>query len=158
MVLDSKLRFVKKVCGDRSFNDMTNCRAGLYPGLRLNIPVYYPWTSSAAADSTLYHLSPTYLSSLGDSHEIPSIPSSNVDFFFQPLLPGQRALAVTAPKLPALTHQVLDFQGWKPRSITRNAARRCFQLFYFEEHLEESLTPPYLRVYHRFKSNNTQNR
>lgn len=127
---------------------------GLY--LQHNIPVYYSWTSSVAADSILYHLFPTYLLLLGDSHEIPSISSPNVDFFFQPLLPGQRGLAVAAPKLPALTHQVLDFQGWKPRSITRNAARRCFQLFYFEEHLEESLTPPYLHVYHRFKSNNSQ--
>ncbi|KAG2335615.1 hypothetical protein BDR05DRAFT_344298 [Suillus weaverae] len=130
--------------------DQREMNIGLY--LQHDIPIYYPWTLSAAADSALYRLSPSYLLSMDG--ETSSIPSPNIDFFFQPLLPGRRGLAVTAPKLPPLTHQVLDFQGWIPRSISGKARRRCFQLFYFEEHLlDEGLTQSYLRIYHRFRPN-----
>ncbi|KAG2087060.1 hypothetical protein BD769DRAFT_1680931 [Suillus cothurnatus] len=130
--------------------DRREMNIGLY--LRHNIPVYYPWTLSAAADSALYRLSPSYLLSPDD--ETSSILSPNVDFFFQPQLPGHRGLAVTAPKLPPLTHQVLDFQGWIPRPISGKARQRCFQLFYFEDQLSDSgLTRSYHRIYHRFRLN-----
>lgn len=134
--------------------DLTRDRREMNVGLYLqhNIPVYYPWTLSAAADSTLYHLSPSHLLSSDGDCNTSSIPSPQVDFFFQPTAPGMRGLAVAAQKLPPLTHQVVDFQGWIPRSIQRKAAQCCFQLFYFEEHLSDrGLTQSYIRVYHRFK-------
>jgi hypothetical protein len=134
--------------------DRREMNMGLY--LRHHIPVYYPWNLSAAADSAFYRLSPSYLLSQDAYPETSSIPSPNVDFFFQPMSPGRRGSAVTAPKLPPLTHQVLDFQGWIPRSISGKAARGCFQSFYFEEYLlDGDLTQSYLRIYHRFRPNVT---
>jgi hypothetical protein len=136
--------------------DKREMNIGLY--LQYNIPVYYPWTLSAAADGAFYHLSPSYLLSLDEYQETFSITPKNFDFFFQPILPGQRGLAMTAQKLPPLTHQVLDFQGWIPRSISRKASRRCFRLFYFEEHiLDGGVAQSYLRIYHRFRPNVTMN-
>ncbi|KAG1788282.1 hypothetical protein EV424DRAFT_1356202 [Suillus variegatus] len=130
--------------------DQREMNIGLY--LRHGIPVYYPWTLSAAADSALWGLSPSHLLSLDDDRETFSDTSPDVDFFFQPLLPGKRGLAVAASKLPPLTHQVVDFQGWTPRSVTRKVGQRCFQLFYFEELLaDEGQTQTHLRIFHRFR-------
>lgn len=135
--------------------DKREMNIGLY--LQYNIPVYYPWTLSADTDGAFNHLSPSYLLSLDNYQEKSfSIPPKNFDVFFQPMLPGQRGLAVTAQKLPPLTHQVLDFQGWIPRSISGKAARSCFQLFYFEESLVDvGVAQSYLRIYHRFRPNVT---
>jgi hypothetical protein len=118
--------------------------------LRHGIPVYYPWTWSAAADSALCGLSPSRL--LSPDSETFSDPFPEIDFFFQPVLPGKRDLSIAAKKLPSLTHQILDFQGWTPRSVSRKIGRRCFPLFYFEEHLvDEGQTQTYLRIFHRFR-------
>ncbi|KAG2057190.1 hypothetical protein BDR06DRAFT_967402 [Suillus hirtellus] len=136
--------------------DKREMNIGLY--LQYNILVYYPWTLSAAADGAFYHLSPSYLLSLDNYQEAFSIPPMNFDFFFQPMLPGQRGLAMMAQELPPLTHQVLDFQGWIPRSISGKAARCCLQLFYFEERIVDvGVARSYLRIYHRFRPNVTLN-
>ena len=135
--------------------DQREMNIGLY--LQHNIPVYYPWTFSAAIDSALHQLSPSYLLSSDYGHKTLTIPSPDVDFFFQPLLPSKRGLAVTAPKLPPLTHQILDFQGWIPRSISGKAAQNCFRLFYFEEDLmDKGSTQSYIRIYHRFRAHNPE--
>ncbi|KAG2362869.1 hypothetical protein BDR07DRAFT_1484228 [Suillus spraguei] len=127
--------------------DQKEMNIGLY--LRHNIPVYYPWTASAAADTALCHLSPFQFLSQADEW---SNQSPHVDFFLQPLLPAKRGLAVLAQNLPPLTHFILDFQGWIPRSISRKAGRGCFRLFYFEENLaDKGPTPSYIRVFHRFR-------
>ncbi|KAG2108251.1 uncharacterized protein F5147DRAFT_773835 [Suillus discolor] len=107
--------------------DQREMNIGLY--LRHGIPVYYPWTLSAAADSTLWCLSPSHLLSLDDDREAFLDPSPDVDFCFQPLLPGKMGLAMVASKLAPLTHQ----------------------LFYFEEHLAgKGQTQTHLRIFHRF--------
>ncbi|KAG2057230.1 hypothetical protein BDR06DRAFT_1005275 [Suillus hirtellus] len=92
--------------------DQREMNISLY--LRHSILVYYPWTLSAATDSALWGLSPSHLLSLDDDCETFSDTSPDIDFFFQPLLPGKMGLAVAASKQPPFIHQMVDFQGWMP--------------------------------------------
>ncbi|KAG2126331.1 uncharacterized protein EDB93DRAFT_1109699 [Suillus bovinus] len=129
--------------------DRREMNIGLY--VRHGIPVYYPWTVSAVDDPTLYCLSPSYL--LSQPHKLEtSLPAPGVDFFFQPLIPGQQGSAMIAQKLPPLQHKVVDFEGWLPRSISKKTARLCFQSFYFEERWDQAQSGR-LRIYHRFRLN-----
>ncbi|KAJ8584372.1 hypothetical protein M405DRAFT_866276 [Rhizopogon salebrosus TDB-379] len=121
-----------------------------------DVPVYYPWTTAAATDATLYGLSPEFL--LSQTHYLATYASSSrQDFVFQPELSPQLGSTITSQHLSPVTHKAVDFYGWLPRSLSRRAAKCCFQSFYFQEHISDTnlvqSQPQHLRIYYRCRLN-----